>query len=227
MNYSDVIKKTKQSIALIVAFDKDTKIIGTGSGFVFSNKGIMVTCNHVVKDATTLALKFSNSTSFIPGESVLSDGEHDLSLLKFDDPTREPIPLGKLDNVQEGMQVVFSGYPLSSYDLTTHQGILSAIIKDASGIISYAIDGTVNPGNSGCPLMDMDGEVIGVINATRRMRADLLNKVENMQSGALSLHGIDIVEIYQALINNVQLGVGHAVPASYIPERKDGTVKKS
>ncbi len=42
-----------------------------------------------------------------------------------------------------------------------------------------------------------------------------------MQFGALSLHGVDLIELYQALIKNLQLGIGYAVPASYIPEYKD------
>jgi len=62
---------------------------------------------------------------------------------------------------------------------------------------------------------------LGVVDAKRRQRNDLLEKVENLGAGALSLHGIDIVEIYQALTSNIQLGVGHAVPAKYIPEHKD------
>ena len=69
--------------------------------------------------------------------------------------------------------------------------------------------------------MDSEGKVIGVVDAKRREGNVLLQKVEGMTLGAISLHGVDIVEIYQTLANNVQLGVGHAVPAFYIPEHKD------
>jgi S1-C subfamily serine protease len=116
---------------------------------------------------------------------------------------------------------LFSGYPFGSENLTTHQGIISAITADVTGITSYIIDGTINSANSGCPLLDMNGKVIGVINAKRRYQNAFLERVENMPVGALSLHGIDIVEIYQALTNNIQLGVGYAVPAKYIPEHKN------
>ncbi len=119
------------------------------------------------------------------------------------------------------MSVIFAGYPLSIKDLTTHQGILSAITQDEVGMTTYLIDGTVNSGNSGCPLMDSDGEVIGVVNAKRRESSDLLSSVENLKVGAIALHGIDLVKIYQALIRNVQLGIGYAVPASYIPDHKE------
>jgi S1-C subfamily serine protease len=114
-----------------------------------------------------------------------------------------------------------SGFPLGISSLTTHQGILSAITKDATGITTYLIDGTVNPGNSGCPLMNKEGHVIGVVNATRREEAPLLAEVGKMPLGALSLHGIDLVKIYQALSRNLQLGMGYAVPCGYIPQHKD------
>ncbi len=219
MDYTDIVKKIKPSIAFILTFDADNKRDSTGSGFVFGEKGILVTCNHVVKDASSILIKFPGS-EHISAKVAVRDEEHDLALLKFDDNKREPLLLGELNQIAEGMGVIFSGYPLGIEDLTTHQGILSAIAKDPTGVTTYLIDGTVNSGNSGCPLMDTNGSVIGVVNAKRRQHNVLLEKVENMTNGAISLHGVDLVRIYQALINNVQLGIGYAVPASYIPEHK-------
>jgi S1-C subfamily serine protease len=219
MDMQEIIRLVKPSIALIASFDSKRNLLGSGSGFIFGAKNILVTCNHVIEDAATTMLKFSGTTP-IDGKVVLRDDEHDLALLKFDDDKREPISVGT-EEVVEGMPILFSGYPFNSENLTTHQGIISAITKDATGIMSYLIDGTVNSGNSGCPLLNMDGKVVGVINARRRYKNAFLVKVEDMPVGALSLHGIDIVEIYQALTNNIQLGVGYAVPARYIPEHKN------
>lgn len=222
MDYSSVIEKVKSSIAYIIAFDEKNKIIGTGSGFVFKKKGILVTCNHVIENAKSLLIKFPDSEDdYESAKVVIHDEEHDLALLKFDDDSREPLPLGDLSKVYAGIPVLFSGYPFISRDLTTHQGIISAIVKDPTGIISYLIDGTVNAGNSGCPLMNEKGEVIGIVDATNRARGKLLEKVERMTTGAISLYNVDLVEIYQALINNVQIGSGHAVPVSYVPDYKE------
>ncbi|MEW6407795.1 MAG: serine protease [Patescibacteria group bacterium] len=218
MDYSELIKKIKPSIAIVFS-TKGNKVIGKGTGFIFAKKGILVTCNHVVKEHdANFFIKFSDNDAIINSKIVIRDEEHDLALLQFTDETRQPLLIAKADTVKEGMPVVFSGYPLTLSDLTTHQGILSAIIKDATGIITYLIDGTVNSGNSGCPLMTQNGEVIGVVNAKRREQSDLLRNVEEMQTGALSLYGVDLVKIYQALIENVQLGIGYAIPASYIPK---------
>lgn len=226
MDYTKIISTIKPSIALVIALDLNKQVLGTGSGFIFKKNGMLVTCNHVIKGAASLLLQFPDSQGYVDCRVVLRDEEHDLALLKFEDDSRQPLDLGKPDEVIEGTQVIFSGYPLSSSDLTTHQGMISAIIRDATGITTYVIDGTVNSGNSGCPLLDGEGKVIGIVNAKRRVRNDLLEKVERMNMGAVSLQGVDLVEIYQALINNVQLGVGYAVPASYIPEHKEMTVKE-
>jgi len=219
MTIQEIIHLVKPSIALVASLDSKRELLGSGSGFIFGTKNILVTCAHVVKDAATIALKFPDSSP-IDSKLVLRDDEHDLALLKFDDDKRDPIGLGS-EEVIEGMPILFSGFPFRSENLTTHQGIISSITTDITGIISYIIDGTVNSGNSGCPLLNMDGKVIGVINAMRRYQNAFLERVESMPIGALSLHGIDIVMIYQALTNNIQLGIGYAVPARYIPEHKN------
>ncbi|MFA5358918.1 MAG: trypsin-like peptidase domain-containing protein [Patescibacteria group bacterium] len=219
MNYVSVINNVKNSIAFIATLDANNKPMGTGSGFIFSKKGILVTCNHVIKGSNTIFIKFDGG-EFIPAKVVIKDEEHDLALLKFEGTT-EPLLPSNITKVEEGLEVLFAGYPLSLQNLTTHQGIISAITKDLSGITTYLIDGTVNSGNSGCPLLDIDGGVLGIVNAKRREQSDLLSKVEDMRVGAVSLHGIDLVKIYGAIINNLQLGIGYAIPVKYIPEHKE------
>ncbi|HEX3365777.1 serine protease [Phenylobacterium sp.] len=223
MDFSSVVAKVSPSIAKIFVLNREGQVAGTGSGFLYQKKGILLTCDHVVTGGATVLCKFTDDDKYIPAKVALQDTEHDLAILKLD-TDREPLVKAPTSKpVMAGMPVLFSGYPLSLEALTTHQGILSAITEDQIGVTTYLIDGTVNSGNSGCPLMNADGEIIGVVNAKRRERSDLLSKVESMAMGAVSLHGIDLVEIYQALISNVQLGIGYAVPASYIPEHKEGT----
>ena len=225
MDYSKTIEKVKDSIALVVTLNPQGAITGKGSGFVFYKKGLLVTCNHVVANEDNIKIRLlDGSTDFIDAKVTIRDEEHDLALLKYDEskaPNSNPLLQIKQSGIKEGMPVLFAGYPLGLFNLTSHQGILSGILKDQTGMTTYMIDGTVNSGNSGCPLMDANGCVIGVVNAKRRERSDLLSQVEKLQIGALSLHGIDLVELHQALISNVQLGMGYAVPCSYIPSYKD------
>jgi len=164
-------------------------------------------------------LYFSNKQELLfQAKVMMRDEEHDLVLLKFDDTTREPLEIASSDIIKEGIPVIFAGYPLGLVSLTTHQGILSAILTDATGVTTYLIDGTVNSGNSGCPLMSEDGKVIGVVNAKRMEHSDLLTKMGEQKIGVISLQGIDLVELFQAIISNVQLGIGYAIPCTYIPK---------
>jgi S1-C subfamily serine protease len=225
MDFSPIVEKVSRSIAKIYCLDANAKLTGTGSGFVYSKKGLVVTCDHLVEGSQALVCRFPGDADdvFHTTKPVLRDPEHDLAVLKVE-VDREPLAQLSAESeskIKPGMPVLFSGYPLSLDALTTHQGILSAVTTDAVGVTTYLIDGTVNSGNSGCPLMNIHGEILGVVNAKRRERSDLLNKVEGLSLGAISLHGIDLVEIYQALISNVQLGIGYAVPASYIPGHKE------
>lgn len=219
MNHVKTINSVKNSVAFIATLDADNKPMGTGSGFVFLKKGILATCNHVIKGANSIFIKFNGATEFTSAKVVIKDEEHDLALLKFEGD-QEPLVVSEI-SVEEGLEVLFAGYPLSLQNLTTHQGIISAITKDPSGITNYLIDGTVNAGNSGCPLLDIEGGVLGIVNAKRREQSDLLSRVEGMKVGAVSLHGIDLVNIYGAIINNLQLGIGYAIPVKYVPEYKE------
>lgn len=224
-DYSKIVKKIKPSIAIVFSIDAKNQVFEKGSGFVIEKMGILVTCNHVVAEKNaTILLRFPNKEENITAKVALRDEEHDLALLKFDDTTIKPLGVASPEIVREGMPVLFSGYPLDLVSLTTHQGILSAIMKDATGSTIYLIDGTVNSGNSGCPLMTQNGEVIGIVNAKRREQATLLKQVEEMSIGAISIHGLDMIQIYKAMIENLQLGIGYAVPSAYIPQYKSSEV---
>lgn len=213
MDYSEVIKKVKPSIAFV---DTDK---GTGSGFVFLEKNILVTCNHVVKGREKISLKFQGGEK-LDAEIIINDEEHDLALLKFNDDSREPLVLAE-EQAVEGMPIIFSGYPAGLENLTTHQGIISSIAKNQIGLTTYLIDGTVNRGNSGCPLMNYNGKVMGVVNALQITGAGLLSRTLKMNPGAISLYKTDLIDLFKAIINNLQLGIGYAVPASYIPDHKN------
>jgi S1-C subfamily serine protease len=219
MDYSRIIEKIRKSIGIVYLI-RGSEMVSKGSGFIFFKKGIMVTCNHVIaKQESNILIQFPDQPeSFLQAKIMIRDEEHDLALLKFDDTSREPLEIANNNSIKEGIPILFAGYPLSLVSLTTHQGILSAILKDATDIVTYLIDGTVNSGNSGCPLMSEDGKVIGVVNAKRMERPDLLTRMGEQKIGAISLHGIDLVELFQAVISNVQLGIGYAIPCNYIPQ---------
>lgn len=224
-DYTEIVEKIKPKIAF-VSIMNDGTFVGQGSGFVFA-KNRLVTCNHVVSDmasgkANKIFLSFADSPKeLIPIEAKVSitHPTNDIAVLEFNDISREPLEI-HTGPVKEGMNVIFSGFPLGLKTLTTHQGIISSITTDTTGASRYLIDGTVNTGNSGCPLMSTEGKLIGVINATQREGRDLLDQVASMEEELLVLQGIDLIKVYQAIIRNLQLGIGYAVPCKYIPQQQ-------
>lgn len=115
MDCENIVGKIRPRIALVLAY-KGTEIQGKGSGFVFSKKGLLVTCNHVVpqKDLNIL-LKFPGIPELLAAKVVIRDEEHDIALLKFEDDTLEPLNKCDENKIKEGMAVIFSGYPLSLF----------------------------------------------------------------------------------------------------------------
>jgi hypothetical protein len=155
-----VVKKCSDAVVLIFVSDSG-KEIGLGSGFIISPEGKIVTNYHVIKDAQKALVKLTNG-AFFPVESVLaSDPAEDLAIIKVAGKNLPTLKVGNSDNVQVGERVVAIGSPLG-LESTVSDGIVSALRKEetASWIQTTA---PVSPGNSGGPLLRLDGTVVGVI----------------------------------------------------------------
>ncbi|MGL5817214.1 MAG: S1C family serine protease [Phycicoccus sp.] len=144
---------------------------GTGSGWVFDDKGHIVTNNHVVASAAdsgkiTVVLANGKQAS---GRIVGRDASYDLAVVRMEGADLAPIAVGRSSEVVVGDQVIAVGAPLG-LDSTVTTGIVSALDRpvtpgdedDQSYINAIQTDAAINFGNSGGPLLDMAGRVIGV-----------------------------------------------------------------
>ena len=140
---------------------------GSGSGFVVDASGLILTNQHVVADTNNLSVQFSNGetrTATVVG----SDRTNDLALLRVDNvPSGIPaLALADSDDVEVGETAIAIGSPFG-LEQTVTQGIISAVDRNWSpegrllrGLLQT--DAPINPGNSGGPLLNADGEVIGI-----------------------------------------------------------------
>lgn len=141
---------------------------GLGSGFVVDEQGHVVTNYHVVVDAKEVSVRFSNNDE-LEARVVGVDRSTDLALLKVTTAPKalSPLPLGDSDRVQVGQRVVAIGNPLG-LERTVTVGIISALQRQISAPNGFAIDrviqtdAAINEGNSGGPLLDLTGAVVGV-----------------------------------------------------------------
>ena len=177
-NTIDVVRRTKNSVVFITNIQKVRDFFfseqevarGTGSGFVWDEKGRIVTNNHVVEGADKLEVSFDDDT-VLAAEVVGTDPDSDLAVIKVDSlpPEVHPVELGNSDSLMVGQTAIAIGNPFG-WAGTMTRGIISALGRTFSppGGSPFAIpemiqaDTAINPGNSGGPLLDSQGRVIGV-----------------------------------------------------------------
>ncbi|MCP4147943.1 MAG: Do family serine endopeptidase [bacterium] len=139
------------------------RVPGVGSGFFISKDGYIITNHHVVKNALKVTIKTIDDNEY-KAKIVGTDPKTDLALLKIDADNLPFISLGNSNKVEVGEWVLAIGNPLGQ-DLTVTSGIISAKGRQL-GLATYEdfiqTDAAINMGNSGGPLISMDGKVIGI-----------------------------------------------------------------
>lgn len=150
--------------------------IGAGSGFIVSSDGYIITNKHVVEEESakyTVILKNEqNMDEKIEADVIARDPNNDIAILKIDKTGLPFLNLGDSGSLNVGQTTVAIGYALGEFDNTVSKGIISGLSRSISASGSQSgvedlenliqTDAAVNPGNSGGPLLDIEGNVIGV-----------------------------------------------------------------
>lgn len=206
-----IITETRKTTGL---FDDTAQTVqSSGTGFVVDKKGYILTNSHVVSDGQTKTVKvlFNNGTT-TNGQVVWNDQNLDLAVVKINKSNLVPAELGDSDKVTVGDIAIAIGNPLGT-DLrnSVTQGIISGLNRDVSTQSSnmsglLQTDASINSGNSGGPLLNQDGQVIGI--NTAKANADnlgfsipintakvIVNKIiedKNYAKPTLGISGFDV-----------------------------------
>ena len=214
---------------------------GTGSGFVYDDKGHIVTNNHVVQDAEKITVSFYDGEE-VEAKVVGTDPKADVAVIKVSLTNYRPISRGKSSSVRVGEWVLALGSPFG-FEQTVTSGIISAIGRNDAHILGgdtyedfLQTDAAINPGNSGGPLVDLDGKVIGInaaiATATRSsagigfaipidMAANLADRLIKDGKVTRAMIGIELQPLTPALAKQLGLDakakgvlVGNVLPGS-------------
>ncbi len=169
----DVTKKVSNSVVQVRVVKKQSAknqsnrpMEANGSGFLISTDGLLVTNNHVAGDCEKINIVLQDGRIFQP-VTIGSDPYTDLAVLKIDAAGLKALPFGNSDNLQVGQMAIAVGNPYG-FNYTVTAGVISALGRtlrsEAGRMIENVIqtDAALNPGNSGGPLVNSNGEVIGV-----------------------------------------------------------------
>ncbi|HYM70440.1 MAG TPA: S1C family serine protease [bacterium] len=163
-----LVSSVTPSVALGTAQDDDGQPAESGAAFIVGDDGLLLTALHVVDTARQITVTFPGHPP-LGADVVAIDPDHDAALLRVPSlprPAARPLTLADPGAVQVGAGVVVVGYPLPSPQaptVTVNQGIVSAL-RAQEGYIQ--IDAAVNPGDSGGPVLTLDGKVIGIVDAS-------------------------------------------------------------
>ena len=144
---------------------------GAGSGVIISSDGYILTCAHVVDGASTITVTIGDKdyTATLVGEDTTSD----IAVIKIDADGLIPATVGNSDSLKVGQSVMAVGNPLGELGGTVTGGMISALnrsvtIQGSSSVNTMSLiqmDASVSPGNSGGGLFNMNGELVGIVNA--------------------------------------------------------------
>lgn len=207
-------------------FMQTQEVEGIGSGFIINEEGYILTNYHVVKGAQEISVTLSNDVT-TTAQVVNYDENQDVAMIKITDESVEipaTVELGDSDALQPGEEVIAIGTPLSTeLSSTVTKGIISATSRSVaveSGVTMNLIqtDAAINAGNSGGPLVNTKGEVVGINSSKISGEAvegigfsipinDIKDKIESLSKPILNL-GISVRTIDESLAQQLNMEQG-------------------
>ena len=176
---------------------------GSGTGFILTEDGYIITNNHVVEGSDELLVIFEDGTE-VDAELVGTDPLTDLAVLQVDGEVPATVELGDSGELRVGESVIAIGSALGEYTNTVTQGIVSGLGRTLESQTGASLenmiqhDAAINPGNSGGPLFNMQGQVVGVNTAVVRQAAAGVDA----EGLGFSIPSNTVMEIANQLIEN-------------------------
>lgn len=164
----DTVRKVEPAVVTVITNGSSTSYGGTiqasGSGVVISADGHIITNNHVIEDSSSVAVIYHDGTR-INARVVGTDPLTDIAVLKVDGPVPGFVPFGDSSALQLGEWVIAIGSPLGNYRGSVTVGVVSGLNRKVEGTQQEGLvqtDAAINHGNSGGPLINLAGQIVGI-----------------------------------------------------------------
>ena len=218
MDYSNVFKAVSPSIVNVVQLDSSNNFCSTASGVLIGDGSKLLTCFHCVNANLANGVLINKTNNHVQlGDIIFSDKDNDIAILDLHTIIGIPATIVSSSSLEIGNEVFTIGFPYSfNSEKTLTTGNVAAF---EYGLIK--IDTSVNNGNSGGPLFNINGEVIGIVNAKLGSLSKFLESIEKANPKAsMQISGIDPVKVIQQMLRemkqNLNLGIGYAIPSDTI-----------
>ena len=206
VDWSEIVAKVSTATVTIYT-DKNL-----GSGFIISDDGKIVTNFHVIKDVISnkkLLIRRYDGSFLLVTKVLKIDKEYDLAILQAEGKNLPYLPLGDSDIIKIGEPICVIGAPLG-LEATVSEGIISAI-RELKGLQFFQITAPVSPGNSGSPVVNRKGEVIGIVvfqipkgqNLNFAIPVNILKKIMTETSKPISLQIVTKQDFSQKIPENL------------------------
>ncbi len=201
----DRIEQAAKSVLMLEIYDRQGRLIATGSGFVAFDSGTLVTNYHVIEDAYRILAISDDDQSFSITKVFCADEETDIAILGFENKTTlEPLTLWADENLKRGAAVVAIGSPKGRKN-TVSKGDIGAISTDM-GVLMIQFTAPISHGSSGGALFNDEGKVIGITSATLKAESQNIN---------FAVHSAVVKAMYQAWDGSVYTVTNHKKTARF------------
>lgn len=205
LDVSDVVERIRPSIVEITTeYASNGNSIfgqyvaqGAGSGVIFSEDGYIVTNDHVIANASSIQVKTLDGDVY-NATLVGTDPQTDIAVIKIDAQGLSPVTVGNSNDIRVGEPAIAIGNPLGSLGGTTTTGIISAVGREITieneTMTLLQTDAAINAGNSGGGLFDINGELIGIVNAK--------TSAEGVEGLGFAIPISDVTQVIDDLVAN-------------------------
>ena len=161
----EVYKMAGPAVVLIETYGDDGKVSGSGSGFLVTSDGRILTNFHVIVHTKRATVRLANQDAYDTVHVLAVDKRKDIAFLKIDAVGLSYLTLGHSSSVQVGDKLYTLGNPLGVFQNTLSEGLLSGI-RQMDGYKMFQLSAPISHGSSGGPVFNTQGEVIGIVDAT-------------------------------------------------------------